>query len=141
MMVDRRHAVSRCMASRVWEMLFDCFLPSGKSCADRNGCRNGFLVMDSRNQGSALKSPVCRTVPRHPWIRNLDKFQQDGHGEYLQWTYITAPGQWLASNRVTVTTSSSLKVNSVGVLRGTTRCIRRHQPRVFITGSYRTGNY
>ena len=126
-----RHAVSRWIASRIceirpcWSLLF--FPLVSVSGPARKGCRYGFFVKDSKNHGSALKSPVWRTVPLYPWMRNLHYIQHNNHEKHLQEAYITAPGQWLASNNVIVTASSSLREISVGVLRGTASYTKRCQ--------------
>ena len=69
--------------------------------------------------GSTRTSPVCRTAPFGPSIRNLAN-------EYLYFpeiqktgvTDITAPGQWFASKSVIVTASLSSRSKTVGIFSG-----------------------
>jgi len=72
------HAVSRKIASNerptVDGLTGSCAAPGN----ERYGWRKGFRCIDVKNQGSARKSPVCRTFPRAPSIRYLHAPIQTG---------------------------------------------------------------
>lgn len=65
--VPNIHAVSRYMVSKRLVIAGAEEVSGGAMY----GCNIGFLFMDSRNQGSTRKSPVCRTAPWSPSTRNL----------------------------------------------------------------------
>ena len=87
------HAVSRKIASNerpTVDGLTGSFVDPGN---ERYGWRKGFRCIDVKNQGSARKSPVCRTLPRAPSIRYLEAPVQKYYMELSGNAYMTEPGQ------------------------------------------------
>jgi hypothetical protein len=90
---ERRLAVSKYMVSKVAV----AGAPTGRSSlmvgVDRYRCKHGLRDIESRKQGSARKSPVWRTAPLSPSIRNLGEKSIKCFGIGSVNTNMTAPGQ------------------------------------------------
>ena len=119
--MPNKHAVSRYMASSISDTGAGEDCVSRKSGTARYFWSKGSLLMLSRNQGSARKSPVCSTAPWPPSTRYLHVYQHVN--TFDAWgTHITAPGQWLASNAVMVTLLLFDNWNGVGILKAISCC-------------------